>query len=376
MDLAIAIALALAAASFLPYLACILLLRRRRMLCFEAEDIELGVTAARVADGPELELDGLPPVQKDDIFAPSPRRFTWTEVETATANFTSDVIGKGGFSTVYFARLNDSIAASIKLHHSSERLHHAFRLELDILLRVHHPNIVRLLGYCDEQDDQGVLIFEFIPNGNLHDKLHSGACAGDVLPWARRTSIAYRLAQALEYLHDGCELQIIHGDIKTSNILLDSDLNPKLCDFGCARMGFSATVRPPAVMTGSPGYVDPHYIRTGMVSKKSDVYSFGVFLLVLITGAEAFDEGTERLLTTVAGEMLREATNGEVAEIVDRYLVGEYDKGEVAVMASISAVCIGENPSLRPSMADIVRIIEEKVPSAISTVDCKARVKV
>ncbi|KAH0465369.1 hypothetical protein IEQ34_005472 [Dendrobium chrysotoxum] len=367
MYLAIALTLALAAAFFLASLACVLLLRRRRKLCLDAEDLEVGVTTARVADGPESGLDGPPPAQKDDIFALFPRRFTWTEVETATANFTSDVIGKGGFSTVYYARLKDSIPASVKLHQSSKRLHLTFRLELSILLHIHHPHIVRLLGYCDEQDEQGVLIFEFIPNGSLHEKLHSGA----VLPWARRTSIAYRLAQALDYLHEGCELQIVHGDIKASNVLLDGDLNPKLCDFGCACMGFSAAVRAPVELTGSPGYIDPYYIRTGMVSKKSDVYSFGVLLLVIITGEEAFDAATERLLTAVAGKTVREAAGGKVTEIVDRRLAGDYDEGEVAVMAAISVLCIGENPSLRPSMADVVRMMEEKVPSAISTVDCK-----
>ncbi|XP_020590882.1 probable receptor-like protein kinase At1g33260 [Phalaenopsis equestris] len=360
MYLLITILLALTAVTFLSFLACILLLRRRGMLCIRAQDLELGATTARVANGPDSDSHNSPPAEKY-IFASSPRRFTWKEVESATANFNSDVIGKGGFSTVYFGRLKNSIPASIKLHHCSERLHQAFLLELDVLLRLHHPHIVRLLGYCDERDEQGVLIFEFIPNGNLQEKLHSG----DVLPWARRTAIAYRIAQALEYLHEGSEIQIIHGDINTSNVLLDGDLNPKLCDFGCARMGFSA-VRRPAAMIGSPGYVDPHYIRTGMVSKKSDVYSFGVMLLVLITGAEAFDVGNERLLTAVASKMLREAADGEVKKIVDRRLRGYFEEGEVAVMAAISALCIGQNPSLRPSMADVVRIIEEKVPSAMA----------
>ncbi|XP_020590286.1 LOW QUALITY PROTEIN: probable receptor-like protein kinase At1g33260 [Phalaenopsis equestris] len=368
MHPAIAITIPLAAACLLASLAGFFLLRRRSML---RPDTEKGATIAQFLHGPKNGSDNSPPTPKDDIVASSPRRFTWPEVESATANFTSDVIGKGGFSTVYFARLKDSTTASVKLHQSSERLHRAFRLELDILLRLHHPHIVRLLGYCDEQDDQGVLIFEFIPNGSLHEKLHSGS----VLPWARRTSIAYRLAQALDYLHEGCELQIVHGDIKASNVLLDGDLSPKLCDFGCACMGFSSAVRPPASMTGSPGYIDPNYIRTGMVSKKSDdVYSFGVvLLLVMITGAEAFDARTERVLAAEVGKVLRQADSGYVSQIADRRLAGEYDEGEVQVMAAISALCIGENPSLRPSMADVVRMMEDKVPSAITAVEIVKR---
>jgi serine/threonine protein kinase len=161
------------------------------------------------------------------------------------------------------------------------------------------------------------LVFEYVSNGTLQDKLHGAgreireSSRSTVLSWRKRMAIAYQLAQALEYLHEKCPLQIVHGDIKPSNILLDEQLNCKLCDFGFAKMGFSSTVMSSnnrkQVMMGSPGYTDPHYLRTGIASKKNDVYSYGVIILELVTGMEAFCEerGQGQLLTSMIGPILK-----------------------------------------------------------------------
>ncbi|XP_039137676.1 salt tolerance receptor-like cytoplasmic kinase 1 [Dioscorea cayenensis subsp. rotundata] len=364
MALALAIALASAAALILisGALASIVYFRRG---CFlrggdhQPADLERGTSTSRVADGPDPSIG-----TKD-----SPRRFHWSEIETLTRNFTSPVIGEGGFSTVYLS----AHSSAVKVLLSSERLHRAFRLELDVLLRLHHPHIVRLLGFCDDRDgERGALVFEYIPNGSLHEKLHETLTP---LSWSQRVSIAYKLATAMDYLHDGCDLQIVHGDIKASNVLLGEQLEPKLCDFGSARMGFSAAVQPrdAAHMVGSPGYVDPHYLRTGIVSKKSDVYSFGVLLLELITGGEAFCSEKEQLLTARMAPLLQN-TARTLPEIMDPKLGMEYDAGEAAAMAAMAALCVGAQPSLRPSMADVLRLMKEKVVSAslsdsISAVD-------
>ncbi|CAK9138793.1 unnamed protein product [Ilex paraguariensis] len=299
----------------------------------------------------------------------SVRRFNWEEVQNLTMNF-SQGIGSGGFSTVYLANFPDSSLGAIKIHSSSERLNQVYKQELQILLRLSHNNIVNLLGYCDDREE-GVLVFDHVPNGNLQEKLHDngGEVTGrngqnSILSWKNRMVIAFQLAQAIEYLHEKCSLHIIHGDIKASNILLDEQLNCKLCDFGSAKMGFSSTVLPPSssrlnrMMLGSPGYTDPHYLRTGIASKKNDVYSFGVIVLELITGIEAFS--TARL-TSLAGPMLREAT--KVAEMVDPRLSGNFDLEEAKVMASISATCLHDSPSLRPSASCILRIMREKMSS-------------
>jgi serine/threonine protein kinase len=224
--------------------------------------------------------------------------------------------------------------------------------------------------------EEGVLVLEFAPNGNLHERLHGGGKAVGTMPWARRVSVALQVARALEYLHERCEPQVVHGDVKASNVLLDAGMGARLCDFGSARAGFSAAVvaRPgpgqrPRVraVLGSPGYVDPHYLRSGVVTKKSDVYSFGVLLLELLTGVQAFRDG--RLLTASVAPKLAAAANAAdgtlpsprdvVSELVDRRLGCRYDAREAAAVVALAAACVGDNPSLRPSMADVVRTLEQ-----------------
>lgn len=218
-----------------------------------------------------------------------------------------------------------------------------------------------------------MLVLEFAANGNLHERLHGGGKAAGTMPWARRASVALQVARALEYLHDRCEPAVVHGDVKASNVLLDAAMSAKLCDFGSARMGFSAAVRPRSsahTMLGSPGYVDPHYIRSGMVTKKSDVYSFGVLLLELLTGMEAFCAAEGRLLTAVLAPRLRPASGAacDARMLVDERLGSAYDAGEASAVASLAASCVGENPSLRPSMADVVRALEQGAHGSISAV--------
>ncbi|KAI3922218.1 hypothetical protein MKX01_005907 [Papaver californicum] len=177
-------------------------------------------------------------------------------------------------------------------------------------------------------------------------------------------SIAFQLAQAIEYLHEECEPQIVHGDIKSSNILLDDQLNPKLCDFGFSKMGFSSTVIKSSMnpITGSPGYMDPLYLRTGIASKKNDVYSFGVIILELITGIEAFCSEKDQLLTSIAGPIIRDAN--KVAAMMDPRLsavAGDLVQEEAKIMATISGQCLRQQSSLRPSMSEILHTMRDKI---------------
>lgn len=178
-------------------------------------------------------------------------------------------------------------------------------------------------------------------------------------------AIALQLAQALEYLHHKCDssttLPIVHGDIKASNVLLDQHLNVKLCDFGSAKMGFSSTLlvrnNRPQVLMGSPGYTDPHYLRTGIPSKKNDVYSFGVLLLELVTGMEAYSSERPpqaQLLTSLLGPVL---LSNDCTRIVDPHLGGDFDQQEARAMLSLSAQCRLHPPTLRPSAAQILETI-------------------
>ncbi|KAG6515474.1 salt tolerance receptor-like cytoplasmic kinase 1 [Zingiber officinale] len=314
--------------------------------CRAEVDSELGPAQACIGGDPEKGAAAL-------------RRFRWPEVESLTARFApSAVIGEGGSSIVYLGRLPDSSFAAVKLNRPSERLRRAFRRELDVLRPLRHANVVRLLGYCDDREEQGVLVFEYVPEGSLHEQLHE---RGAALPWERRMEAALQVARALEYLHEGCDPPVVHGDVKAANVLLGGSTGAKLCDFGSASAGFSAAVAEPrrAMAVGSPGYVDPHYLRTGMVSKKSDVYSFGVLLLELVTGAEAFDAEREVRLTAAMGTLLREPGR-KAAEEVDARLGGEYDAGEAAAAVAVAAMCLAENPALRPSMTEVVAFLRQK----------------
>lgn len=301
------------------------------------------------------------------------RRFSWDEIEVLTMKCSSSrIIGYGGFSSVYLAKFLDSLLGAVKIQCSSERLNQVYKQELKILLSVSHPNIVKLKGYCDERDE-GVLVFDYMCNGTLDENLRGSRKNSSTLSWKKRMVIAYQLALAIEYLHDKCSLQIVHGDIKASNVLLDEDFNCKLCDFGSAKMGFSSLVLPPPsssssikhnrMIVGSQGYLDPHYLKTGLASKKQDVYSFGVILLELITGVEAFCAENRQNLTTIADPILRDAT--KVEEMMDPQFNNDhtFDLEEAKVMASVSAMCLRRSPSVRLSASEIITTMKDQVPS-------------
>ncbi|CAN4104281.1 unnamed protein product [Withania somnifera] len=296
----------------------------------------------------------------------STRVFTCNEVKKFTMNMSrSRLIAYGGFSTVYLAQFPDSMQGAVKIMDlSSERFQRVYKQELDILLQIEHENIVKFLGNCDN-GDEGMLVFEYIPNGTLQEKLHCPD-AKKILSWRNRMAIAFQLAKAIEFLHDKCSLPIVHSDIKASNVLLDKNFNCKLCDFGSAKMGFSSTILPPSannhMMLGSPGYTDPHYLRTGIASKKNDIYSYGIIILELISGFEALSSDNGERLISKVGSILRDSS--KVAEIVDSKLIyGAYDLEEAKIMVSLAGLCLGDSSSLRPSASEILTTITSKISS-------------
>ncbi|KFK31987.1 hypothetical protein AALP_AA6G185500 [Arabis alpina] len=302
--------------------------------------------------------------------------YSWDDLEAITSNF-SRLIGSGGYSSIYMARLSGSDKGALKVHVSSHRLYQIFKVELQILLHLQHPYIVKLLGYFDDSEENGSLLLEYLPQGNLQEKLHSKS--KQVLPWRNRITIAFQLIQAIEHIHEKCSPQIVHGDIKSSNVLLDKDFNCKLCDFGSAKVGFSSMVQPPTMsprskqvmMVGSPGYTDPHYLRTGVASKKMDIYGFGVVVLELVSGKEAVSAEGGKMLVHTAAPLLHEIldSNVDVAEdnvrrfLDPRLLKDSIDIDEVKTMLSVAALCIRSPPSLRPSASQVAETLVQKIPS-------------
>lgn len=265
----------------------------------------------------------------------TPCSFTWEEIRKGSMNFSTQ-IGCGGFSTVYVARLPHGLTA---LKIQSARFHDK---ELQILSQLTpHPNIVNFLGHCSNIDDseQRVLLFEYASNGTLHEKLNH-------LKWKTRTKIAFQLASALEYLHS---IQIIHGDIKASNILLDQHLNCKLCDFGSATIS-SSTKQKKQMIMGSQGYVDPDYLKKGFVSMTNDIYGYGVVLLQLITGREAFSlEKGEKLIDFMAPVL-----NGDMRLEEVMMMDNLIHLDEAKAMLNLAKNCIHSSPMLRPSATQIL----------------------
>ncbi|GBG73041.1 hypothetical protein CBR_g12759 [Chara braunii] len=217
--------------------------------------------------------------------------FTFKELMIATRNFRSDcLIGEGGFGRVYKARLETGLVVAVKqLDRNGLQGNREFRVEVAMLSRLCHPNLVNLIGYCAD-GDQRLLVYEYMPLGSLEDHLFDLPPEREALDWIMRMKIAAGAAIGLEYLHDKANPPVIFRDFKSSNILLDEKYHPKLSDFGLARMGpEGGETHVSTRVMGTYGYCAPEYAMTGQLTLKSDVYSFGVVLLELITGRKVID---------------------------------------------------------------------------------------
>ncbi|KAF8011611.1 hypothetical protein BT93_J2023 [Corymbia citriodora subsp. variegata] len=281
------------------------------------------------------------------------RHFTSTEVTRITDNFRT-VIGEGGFGKVYLGRLGDGTQVAVKmLSPSSKQGYKEFHTEAQLLMLIHHRNLVSLIGYCEEFENLA-LIYEFMSNGNVRQ--HLSAHNPNVLSWSQRLQIAIDAAQGLEYLHNGCKPPIIHRDLKTANILLDENLRAKICDFGLSKAFVTEqdshiSTRP----AGTPGYLDPEFHMFGHLSQKSDIYSFGIVLLELITGQPAIIRSSEdsmHLLHWVTPLVER----GDIQSIVDPRLNDQFNIGSARKAVDIAMSCV---PTKVVQRADVNRVLSE-----------------
>ncbi|XP_028807628.1 probable LRR receptor-like serine/threonine-protein kinase At4g29180 [Neltuma alba] len=305
-------------------------------------------------------------------------QYSFAEVLDITNNF-EIVIGKGGFGTVYRGQMKDGNQVAVKkLSPLSSQGPREFQTEAELLMTVHHKNLVAFIGYCDDGNKMA-LIYEYMGNGNLKNYL--SARNSRCLTWGRRLQIAIDAAQGLEYLHHGCKPPIIHRDVKTANILLSEKLEAKIADFGLSHVfkndtrdvGSSVNTNDqgnaePAVM-GTKGYLDPEYYKSRKLNEKSDVYSFGIVLLELITGQPAVLKGEEsvHILDWLRSELRR----GDLSKIVDPKLHGKYNACSVWKALGAAMACTAPASIHRPTMSfvlsELKKCLETEVPSQSET---------
>ncbi|KAF7818634.1 serine/threonine-protein kinase PCRK1-like [Senna tora] len=303
--------------------------------------------------------------------------FTVSELKSATKNFSRSVmLGEGGFGCVYKGLIKSVEDPSRKIEVAVKQLgkrgmqgHKEWVTEVNVLGIVEHPNLVKLVGYCADDDERGIqrlLIYEYMPNRSVEH--HLSPRSETPLPWGRRLKIAEDAARGLTYLHEEMDFQIIFRDFKSSNILLDEHWNAKLSDFGLARLGPSeGLTHVSTAVVGTMGYAAPEYVQTGRLTSKSDVWSYGVFLYELITGRRPFDrnrpKGEQKLLEWVRPYL---ADGKKFQLILDPRLDKKHLFKSAQRLAIIANRCLVKNPKNRPKMSEVLDMVNQIVESSLS----------
>ncbi|KAL4379906.1 hypothetical protein GQ457_02G027610 [Hibiscus cannabinus] len=284
--------------------------------------------------------------------------FTFRELAAATKNFRQEsVLGEGGFGKVYKGTLQATgqVVAVKQLDRNTVLENKDFLAEVAKLSRLQHPNLVNLMGYCAD-GDQRLLVYEFMPQGSLEDHLLGQKAQRKPLDWVTRMKIACGAAQGLEYLHDKTNPPIIYRDFKSSNVLLDEQLNPKLSDIGPEKLDPSIDKMPmQSRAMGTYGYSAPEYSRSGRLTPIADVYSFGVVLLELITGRRAVDTTKpveEQNLVAWAQPIFRDPKR--FPEMADPLLKKQFPERDLNQAVGIAAMCLQDEAAARPLMSDVV----------------------
>ncbi|KAL3720921.1 hypothetical protein ACJRO7_005690 [Eucalyptus globulus] len=291
--------------------------------------------------------------------------FTSTEITRITDNF-GTIIGEGGFGKVYLGRLDDGTKVAVKmLSRSSKQGYKEFHAEAQLLMVVHHRNLVSLIGYCKEFENMA-LIYEFMFRGNVQQ--HLSAQNPNVLSWSQRLQITIDAAQGLEYLHNGCRPPIVHRDLKTPNILLNENMQAKIADFGLSKA--FATEHDSHISThvaGTFGYLDPEFYTSGNLSKKSDVYSFGVVLFELITGRPAIMRSPEGSSMHILHWVTPLIERGDIQSIVDPRLNGQFSINSAWKAVEIAMSCVPIMAVQRPDMNHVLSELKESLTAEIGS---------
>ncbi|KAK4487430.1 hypothetical protein RD792_005933 [Penstemon davidsonii] len=296
-----------------------------------------------------------------------PRQFDYKELKLATRGFhPSRILGHGAFGTVYKAFFVDSgfIAAVKRSKHTHEGKTE-FLAELSIIACLRHKNLVQLLGWCVEKGEL-LLVYEFMPNGSLDNVLYPDSENGNPLQWTHRYNIAVGLASALTYLHQECEMQVIHRDIKTSNILLDVNYNARLGDFGLARLMDHGKSPVSTLTAGTMGYLAPEYLQYGKATEKTDVFSYGVVILELACGMRPIEREREsQKMVNLVDWVWKLYSEGKIVMAADERMEGEFDELEMKKLLLVGLSCANPDSLERPSMRRVFQILNNEAEPLI-----------
>ncbi|XP_010261848.1 PREDICTED: serine/threonine-protein kinase At5g01020 [Nelumbo nucifera] len=309
------------------------------------------------------------PLSADDIsnsvIGSNLHAFMLAELRVITQSFSSsNILGEGGFGPVHKGFIDDKLRPGLKAQAVAVKLldleglqgHREWLAEVIFLGQLRHPNLVKLIGYCCE-DEHRLLVYEYMVRGSLENQLFRRYSAS--LPWSTRIKIALGAAKGLQFLHEA-EKPVIYRDFKASNILLDSDYTAKLSDFGLAKDGPEGDETHVSTrVMGTQGYAAPEYVMTGHLTKMSDVYSFGVVFLEMLTGRRSMDKNRgprEQNLVEWARPLLNDSRKLE--RIMDPKLEGQYSNKGAQKAAALAYQCLSHNPKSRPTMGIVVKTLE------------------
>ncbi|WCJ30262.1 Wall-associated kinase family protein [Euphorbia peplus] len=297
--------------------------------------------------------------------------FTSKELETATdAYHVNRILGQGGQGTVYKGMLTDGRVVAVKKSEvvDEDKLDQ-FINEVVILSQINHRNVVKLFGCCLETEVP-LLVYEFIPNGNLYHLLHSEDEVKFQATWKIRLQIATEVAEALAYLHSAASMPIYHRDIKTSNILLDEKYRAKVADFGTSKSISIDETHVTTRVQGTFGYLDPEYFQSSQFTEKSDVYSFGVVLVELLTGQKPIIVSREE--RSLATYFLHSMEENRLLDIVDGRVLDEANKDEIIAIAKLAKSCLNLNGKKRPNMKTVTMELEKSKECGVSSMNEEA----
>ncbi|XP_050234506.1 probable serine/threonine-protein kinase PBL11 [Mercurialis annua] len=318
-----------------------------------------------------VSSSSIPRTEGEILQSANLKTFTFNELKAATRNFRPDsVLGEGGFGSVFKGWIDEQslvatkpgsgiVIAVKRLNQEGFQGHREWLTEINYLGQLQHPNLVKLIGYCLE-DDHRLLVYEFMPRGSMENHLFRRGSHFPPLSWKIRLRVALGAARGLAFLHSD-EAKVIYRDFKTSNILLDSNYNAKLSDFGLARDGPTGDKSHVSTrVMGTHGYAAPEYLGTGHLTAKSDVYSFGVVLLEILSGRRAIDKNRPTGQHNLVEWAKPYLTNKRrVLHVLDPRIEGQYSLTRAQKLASLAVQCLDVEPRFRPSMDDVVKELEQ-----------------